>query len=119
MKHPGRFMPHQNCFLQKVSIKFFTNPPHSGTIVVREELGCFFPHFVMDEAFRSDRNNLRSMENHMKAILSSLAAVTMFCAVQAQTPISSVNAAGYIKVTLEAGKFSYLQVPFNKFDATE
>jgi len=52
----------------------------------------------------------------MKRFLTGIIALAALATANAQTPISSVNAAGYIKVTVEAGKFYFLQTPFNKFD---
>jgi hypothetical protein len=54
----------------------------------------------------------------MKRLVFALALVAGFAVARAQTPISSVNAAGYIKVTVQPGSFYFLQNPFNKFDGT-
>jgi hypothetical protein len=57
-----------------------------------------------------------------KFIASSLSLLGLCLAAQfatAQTgPVSSFNAAGYIKFTVSSGNFAFVQVPFNKFDGT-
>lgn len=52
----------------------------------------------------------------MKRFITGIIALAALATANAQTPISSVNAAGYIKVSVEENKFYFLQVPFNKFD---
>ena len=54
----------------------------------------------------------------MKRIITGIIALAALATANAQTPISSVNAAGYIKVTVEPSKFYLIQTPFNKFDGS-
>lgn len=54
-----------------------------------------------------------------KVLASLIVAASAWATAQAQAPISSVNAAGYIKVTVQASKFYLLQTPFNKFDGSQ
>jgi hypothetical protein len=55
----------------------------------------------------------------MKRFITGIIALAALATANAQTPISSVNAAGYIKVTVEVGKYYFLQTPFNKFDGSQ
>ncbi len=55
----------------------------------------------------------------MKTITSAILASFISVAAHAQNSVPSVNAAGYIKVSVEEGKFYFLQNPFNTFDGSQ